>query len=565
MQLEEGNSRLNRRPRVWQEQFHADRKASTSKHYLVVAPPGTGKTYGALSAVVEEVRDGHRLCVVAPTLRVRDQWISTAFDLGIKLASEVSTQLSNDFDGWAMTYGALINNVRFWQGLLRNGIVVFDELHHATSDENKRWGVAVDEFAEASRASLSLSGTPYRSDGTRLALCNYDADGYAIADYTYTRKDALLHRAINPIDFKLYTTGVELQVQQNLLAGLLEEADESEEGLMLRAAIASDDLIIEILASAIESLQAKREVMSYAKGLVIAANVNLANRICRIFKKAFNIRAVVVTSEDKHAHQKLRDFPASGSQWLIAVDMVSEGVDLRGLKELVLLTNRRTRLFFEQAVGRVSRRWEEQDNLTATVWLPRARTYERLADEYIEEQRDALRERNEGGGGGGGGGELREVVFLGTYDEAHTKTVGTGVTVSGENLDQVKRIRNELPEHVKHLADTEIHLVIQLTSKTSQVPSTLEDQQGDHPEAVGKRLRQQIKKVVNEVVKDHWVCCRIDHRTVNGMLNNWTDCKSQADADIADLEDRLLLVRRWLNNKPELHQAQKVRREAARR
>jgi hypothetical protein len=137
--------------------------------------------------------------------------------------------------------------------------------------------------------------------------------------------------------------------------------------------------------------------------------------------------------------------------------------------------------------------------------------------------------------------------------------------VSGENLDQVKRIRNELPEHAKHLADTEIHLVIQLTSKTSQVPSTLEDQQGDHPEAVGKRLRKQIKKVVNDLVREHGWCCRIDHRTVNGMLNNWTDCKSQADADIAGLEDRLGLVRRWLNSKSELHQAQKVRREAARR
>jgi hypothetical protein len=80
------------------------------------------------------------------------------------------------------------------------------------------------------------------------------------------------------------------------------------------------------------------------------------------------VRPVVVLSDDPTASRKISAFASSTDRWMVAVRMVSEGVDVPRLAVGVYATSVSTALFFAQAIGRfvrVRRRGE-----TASVFLP---------------------------------------------------------------------------------------------------------------------------------------------------------------------------------------------------
>jgi hypothetical protein len=67
--------------------------------------------------------------------------------------------------------------------------------------------------------------------------------------------------------------------------------------------------------------------------------------------------ADVVTSDDPDASSRISAFTHSSRPWIIAVRMVSEGVDIPRLRVGVFATTTSTELFFRQAVGRLVR-WQ---------------------------------------------------------------------------------------------------------------------------------------------------------------------------------------------------------------
>ena len=83
---------------------------------------------------------------------------------------------------------------------------------------------------------------------------------------------------------------------------------------------------------------------------------------------------MVVVSDEPQAHARIERFArgdADAPRWLVAVNMVSEGVDVPRLVVAAYATVKRTDLFFRQAVGRVVRRRpHDPDDLVATVFLP---------------------------------------------------------------------------------------------------------------------------------------------------------------------------------------------------
>src|SRR5262249_60293243 len=79
-------------------------------------------------------------------------------------------------------------------------------------------------------------------------------------------------------------------------------------------------------------------------------------------------RPVVVLSDDPAASKKIARFAASADRWMVAVRMVSEGVDIPRLAVGVYATSVGTALFFAQAVGRFVRARRRGE--TASVFLP---------------------------------------------------------------------------------------------------------------------------------------------------------------------------------------------------
>jgi hypothetical protein len=75
-----------------------------------------------------------------------------------------------------------------------------------------------------------------------------------------------------------------------------------------------------------------------------------------------------VLSDDPGASKKIARFAASADRWMVAVRMVSEGVDIPRLAVGVYATSVGTALFFAQAVGRFVRARRRGE--TASVFLP---------------------------------------------------------------------------------------------------------------------------------------------------------------------------------------------------
>jgi hypothetical protein len=123
-----------------------------------------------------------------------------------------------------------------------------------------------------------------------------------------------------------------------------------------------------VLEAADKRLTEVRRGMPDAGGLVIAGDHEDARAYAALLRGLTGKRPVVVLSDDPAASKKISAFGASDERWMVAVRMVSEGVDIPRLAVGVYATSVSTALFFAQAVGRFVR--ARQRGETASVFLP---------------------------------------------------------------------------------------------------------------------------------------------------------------------------------------------------
>ena len=110
-----------------------------------------------------------------------------------------------------------------------------------------------------------------------------------------------------------------------------------------------------MLAAADKRLTEVRRGVPDAGALVIASNQTAARAYARILEGITGRKPTVVLSDDAGASARIEEFSASDDRWMVAVRMVSEGVDVPRLAVGVYATSTSTPLFFAQAVGRFVR------------------------------------------------------------------------------------------------------------------------------------------------------------------------------------------------------------------
>ncbi|MBK9560864.1 MAG: hypothetical protein IPO44_15360 [Candidatus Microthrix sp.] len=228
-------------------------------------------------------------------------------------------------------------------------------MHHAGDD--RAWGTAImAAFANAGRR-LSLSGTPFRSDVTPIPFVTYHLDE---AQPEATFDDELTRE----------------QANQRLRTAL------SLEGEWMST----------VLAQANERLQTLRQVHPEAGGLVIAMDQAHATGIAELLRK-LGTRAVVAVSDDPGASDRIARFSESSEPWIVAVRMVSEGVDIPRLRIGVYATNTSTELFFRQAMGRLVRWTRGVPRQRAWCFLPDDPRLRSHADSLATQRRHSLAKR----------------------------------------------------------------------------------------------------------------------------------------------------------------------------
>ncbi len=392
------------RLRPWQSEALERFANSRRPDFLAVATPGAGKTTFALTAAVQDLADhpGRRLVVVAPTEHLKHQWSRAALRFGLHLDPRWSARdgaLPSDMHGIVTTYQQVATSSRALAGLSRDAFVVFDEIHHAGDD--RAWGTSVLEAFEGAARRLSLSGTPFRSDTSAIPFVDYHLDE-ARSDYEYGYGEALADRGVvRPVYFPRINGFMEWVAPdgETLAATFDDELTRERSNQRLRTALSLEgQWLPTVLGQADERLTAMREHHPEAAGLVIASDQDHAQEIARVLGGRHGTRAVVATSDDPDASAKIAAFGASTDPWIVAVRMVSEGVDLPRLRIAVFATTTTTELFFRQAVGRVVR-WTPglhgpgARTQPAYFFLPDDPRLRRYAAELAESRRHSLRKR----------------------------------------------------------------------------------------------------------------------------------------------------------------------------
>ncbi|HEX7746992.1 MAG TPA: DEAD/DEAH box helicase family protein [Micromonosporaceae bacterium] len=384
--------------RAWQRKALVEYLRRGGEDFLAVATPGAGKTTFALRIAAELLADGtvEAVTVVAPTEHLKTQWSQAAARVGIELDAgfrNADLHSSADFHGVVVTYAqvGMAPQVHRRRTMARRTLVVLDEVHH--SGDSRSWGDGIRSAFEPAARRLMLTGTPFRSDDNPIPFVTYERGGDGLlrsrADSVYGYAEALRDGVVRPVLFLAYSgeTRWRTRAGDELAARLGEPMTQDLIAQAWRTALdPAGDWMPQVLRAADARLRVLRDGgMPDAGGLVIASDQQSARAYARLLEQIAAEKPVVVLSDDVGASARIAAFAASGQRWLVAVRMVSEGVDIPRLAVGVYATSASTPLFFAQAVGRFVR--ARRPGESASVFLPSVPHLLGLASE-MEAERD---------------------------------------------------------------------------------------------------------------------------------------------------------------------------------
>ena len=340
--------------RAWQQEAFAEYFLREPKDFLVAATPGAGKTTFALRLVTELLaqRKIDRVTVVAPTEHLKRQWADAAHRVGVRLDPSFKNAqgwAAKHFHGVAVTYAQVATRAALHRSMTEGGrtLVILDEVHHG--GDALSWGDAIREAFEPAIRRLSLTGTPFRSDTSPIPFVTYYPDEHGIrtsqADYAYGYGRALADGVVRPVIFLAYAgrmrwrtrTGDEMEAR-------LGEGDTKDiTAQAWRTALdPKGEWVPAVLRAANRRLTEVRHGIPDAGGLVIATDHYAARAYADILEKVTGEKPTVVLSDEKAASDRIAQFAVSDSRWMVAVRMVSEGVDIPRLGVGVYATSAST-------------------------------------------------------------------------------------------------------------------------------------------------------------------------------------------------------------------------------
>jgi superfamily II DNA or RNA helicase len=402
------------RLRAWQlealEQYFSmdgpDGPGSGPRDFLAAATPGAGKTTFALRLASELLRRRvvERIVVVAPTEHLKTQWADAAARVSIRLDPSFSNREAapaRHFHGVAVTYAQVAVKASVHERLVldRRTLVILDEVHHG--GDALSWGDALREAYGRATRRLLLSGTPFRSDTAPIPFVEYHPDQHGIrvsrTDYSYGYRRALEDGVVRPVMFLVYAGEMRWRTRagDEMQAQLGQDNTKDITAQAWRTALDPEgEWIPAVLRSADRRLSEVREQVPDAGGLVIATDQTAARAYAAILAQVTGEQPTVVLSDESEASSRIEAFANSTSRWMVAVRMVSEGVDVPRLAVGVYATSASTPLFFAQAIGRFVRARRRGE--TASVFLPHVPQLLALAHE-LERQRDHALDRGDEG------------------------------------------------------------------------------------------------------------------------------------------------------------------------
>ncbi len=499
--------------RDWQRRALSAVCAHPTMDFLAMATPAAGKTRFALAVAHHYLTTGAaaRVLVVCPTNHLRGQWSDAAGKIGLHLDPTLTNEQAveaSDYHGAVVTYQQVCLAPTIFQRACRakKTLVILDELHHA--GDGKNWGKALRAAFEPAVFRLILSGTPFRSDNNLIPFIRYE-QGESRADFTYGYTDAIGDGVCRPILFPSY------EGELTWFSEGREHTATFEDGLTfdrqrerLKTALLQETWLGPVIADAHAQLtRLRKEEQPDSGGLIVSMDQDHARWVVDLVGRITGVKAAVAVSDDPAASGVIEEFAGhKKQQWLVAVNMVSEGVDIPRLRVGVYGTNVLTEMYFRQVVGRFVRM---QDGMPkpqrAWLYLPKDPVLAHYARQ-IKAERDHV---------------LEDIMPAGQRDLFGRVTVSTNEYMP---LMAVARVDSVIGEE-----DTrgESQTVI-----STEPPVSLHEQKQD--------LRELHRLLVSAVAR----AGGIDHRRLNAELIARTGSRVD-QATVEQLRKRIQLLERW--------------------
>lgn len=361
--------------RKWQERAHAA-WLNGDTNVLVSATPGAGKTLFALMIAHEELSTGKadQILIVVPTDSLRDQWAIEAAPVGINLSTNYDARfdLAADYHGVITTYQTIAERDNSPKSLQRytakkRTLIILDEVHHV--GETLAWSNALANVGAPCYRRLLVTGTPFRSDRHRIPYVSYreNEDGGLTCkpDYEYGYGHAVRDGVVRHVYFQTFDGDVSWFTPDGELvnATFQDELPSEQDAIRLRHALDHrGQWLVTVLQEANKTLDSMRTDDPRAAGLVVAKDIAHAREIARLLDVITGEHPILVTSKpeenfptNESPNDIIDEFRYSTGKWIVAVKMISEGVDIKRLRIGVWATNITTELFFRQVVGRIVR------------------------------------------------------------------------------------------------------------------------------------------------------------------------------------------------------------------
>jgi superfamily II DNA or RNA helicase len=536
------------RLRPWQRRALTAFQSTIGSDFMAVATPGAGKTTFALTAARLTIpRIQGRLVIVAPTRHLKYQWSNAAEQFGLHLDPDwkPSVGLPNDVHGIVTTYQQAAVAHSELASICHDGFAILDEIHHAGDD--RAWGAGVVRSFHSARHRLALSGTPFRSDEAMIPFLNY-RNGQVVADVEYGYGDALGDgRVVRPVYFPRFGGQMEWTAPDGsqLAASFDDPLPRTHANQRLRTALSVEgEWLPTVVREANSQLAKIRDHSPEAAGLVIAIDQEHAARIAHLFRERFGIRATVVLSDDSDASNKIERFATGTDPWVIAVRMISEGVDIPRLRVGVYATTTTTELFFRQAVGRIVRFTGGRGR--AFMYVPddpRLRHYASSIKELRRHRLDLFKEQRE---------QAERAERTDGEEQMSLFAVHSATITDATHEDEVEAaLRRELEEdHLPgdHLDD---HDRIQV-EESPELLLDLDTLPPVDPNARvrpvvpgGRKERERLRSINAVWVRDLVQVTALSHAQVNAELNRLSGVKRVASATAAELQTRADAAKAW--------------------
>lgn len=554
--------------RAWQAEALEQYLTAQPRDFLAVATPGAGKTTFALRVAVEllHARIIHKVIVVAPTEHLKVQWADAAAKVGIHLDPGIGGSRkgrSRQFHGVAATYAGVATAPYRYHALASDlpTLVILDEVHHA--GDALSWGEAVRDAFEFATRRLMLTGTPFRSDDHPIPFVTYaetsGGDQISQADYTYGYADALRDHVVRPVVFLNYGGPMRWRTKsgETVEANLGELLTKDVTAQAWRTALdPKGEWIAAVLAAADRRLTEVRRHVPDAGGLVIAADQATARAYARLLAAHTGDKPTLVLSDDAGSSRRIEEFATSEDRWMVAVRMVSEGVDVPRLAVGVYATATQTPLFFAQAVGRFVRTRRRGE--VATVFLPtvpiilaHASALERQRDHVLSKRMNAPEEWIE-----------EELLAAANQSEAASDDLlgSYEALTSSATFDHVLFDAQQFGMHAVPTSDDEAdylglpgilepdqitHLLQERQRRQIQRHDRAERRERVTPEVSLHRALEKQRKELNSLVSQYARTRGVPHSHIHAELRRQSGGPPLAKATTEQVDARIKLIQEW--------------------